>query len=78
MKIWRIPRHIFGLAVLGGLLLFCIGVWGAAYAQAPSGVLKVAVLNVGQGDSIYIEGPTGVSLVIDGGPDDSLLTELPK
>src|SRR5580704_14322042 len=35
------------------------------------------MLNIGQGDSLYIEGPTGVEVLIDGGPDSSVLTQLP-
>lgn len=53
-------------------------VWVFVVAETPSGHLKFAVMDVGQGDSLYIESPTGEQLVIDGGPDDSLLRELPK
>jgi competence protein ComEC len=35
------------------------------------------VLDVGQGDALYIESPTGVQIIIDGGPDSSLLRALP-
>lgn len=66
------------LALVAALVIFCACVWTLVYAQTPRGVLTFAVLNVGQGDSLYIEGPTGVQLVVDGGPDDSLLRELPK
>lgn len=40
--------------------------------------LKVSFLNVGQGDSILIQGPTGVKVLVDGGPDRSVLRELSK
>lgn len=39
-------------------------------------VLTVSILDVGQGDAIFIEGPTGVRMLIDGGPDASVLREL--
>ncbi len=42
------------------------------------GVLTVAFLNVGQGDSIFIEAPNGNQMLIDGGPDRSVLRELGK
>jgi competence protein ComEC len=42
--------------------------------------LKVSVLNVGQGDSILLQGPTGKTLLVDSGPTsvviDDLQTEL--
>ncbi|MDO8548303.1 MAG: MBL fold metallo-hydrolase [bacterium] len=71
-------KENFGVALLGALVIFCVTVWSAVYAQTPRGVLTFAVLNVGQGDSLYIEGPTGIEVVVDGGPDNSLLRELPK
>ncbi len=41
-------------------------------------VLKVAFLDIGQGDAIFIEGPNGNQVLIDGGPDRSVLRELGK
>ncbi len=70
-------RHLLSL-FLGALTLFCIGVWALVFAAAPRGVLTVAVLDVGQGDAIYIESPTGVQVVVDGGPGSALLQQLPK
>ncbi len=62
-----------------GLLLFItIGIWAAVLQESKSGVLTVAVLDVGQGDSIYIQSPTGVEVIIDGGPNNAILRELPK
>ncbi len=72
-------KHAAALYAALILAVFCAGVWGVVYAETPhlSGVLTFAVLNVGQGDALYIESPTGVQLLVDGGPDDSLLRELP-
>jgi competence protein ComEC len=35
-------------------------------------LLKVAFLDIGQGDSIYIEAPNGNQMIIDGGPSGNL------
>jgi len=40
------------------------------------GLLKVVFLDIGQGDSIYIESPSGVQVLIDGGPNGAVLQEL--
>lgn len=58
----------------------CAAVWGAVYAQTPhsSGVLTFSVLDIGQGDGLYIEGPTGIQLLVDAGPHDgAVLRALP-
>lgn len=43
-----------------------------------SGDLKVYFLNIGQGDASYIKTPSGQDILIDGGPDNSVLNELGK
>lgn len=40
--------------------------------------LKVAFLDVGQGDGIFIEAPNGNQVLIDGGPNKKILEELSK
>lgn len=46
--------------------------------QASSNDLKVYFLDVGQGDAEYIKNPDGTDILIDGGPDNSVLNQLGK
>lgn len=48
------------------------------HARAFSEVLTIAFLDVGQGDSIYIESPTGVQVLVDAGKDAAVLRALGK
>ncbi|CAN5763488.1 hypothetical protein BH11PAT2_BH11PAT2_03160 [soil metagenome] len=48
------------------------------YLYTPPPRLRVSVLNIGQGDAILIQGPTGIDMLVDGGPDHSVLRQLPK
>ncbi len=50
------------------LCLLPVAFWGfRLLAPAPRDVLRVSFLDVGQGDAIWIEGPEGQTLLIDGG-----------
>lgn len=48
----------------------------AALGGSSNQYLTVTFLDIGQGDAILIETPDGVQLLIDGGPDASVLREL--
>lgn len=61
------------LSGLGIAVVLATG--GVALAHRPPGVLRVTVLDVGQGDAILLEGPNGGRLLIDGGPDPHRLLE---
>jgi competence protein ComEC len=74
------------LGVLGLLLVvFLLGLsyqylgpfqLAALPAATVPGELTVAFLDVGQGDAIYIETPEGIQVLIDGGPDATVLRSL--
>lgn len=59
------------LLIVGGALL-------EAALTHRQGELTVAFLDVGQGDAIFIQSPSGTQIVIDGGPDGAILQELSR
>ncbi len=52
-------------------------VWYAV-ATAQGGALTVSFMDVGQGDAILVEGPTGIQMLVDGGRDRAVLRALPR
>jgi competence protein ComEC len=66
----RLGRH-FKWALAGAALLAVLA--GSVVAASPDGSIHVIVLDVGQGDSILLEGDRGGRILIDGGPDPNLL-----
>ncbi|MDO8594063.1 MAG: hypothetical protein Q7R93_00925 [bacterium] len=62
--------------ILGFLFIAALLVWYAVAAEDRGGKLTVAFLNIGQGDGIFIESPTGTQMMIDGGPGAIVLREL--
>lgn len=58
-------------------LLLILNVAAALALSAQRGpTLSVSFLDVGQGDAVLIESPTGVQVLIDGGKDQSAVREL--
>lgn len=53
-------------------------VWTVVLVEKNPKVLKVAFLDVGQGDAIYIEAPNKKQILIDGGKDSKLIYSLSK
>lgn len=65
--------NILRLLFLGLFALVTVWLW----VPQSAGTLSVSFLDVGQGDAIFIEGPTGIQLLVDAGPPDrSVLREL--
>lgn len=61
------------------LLLLCVisaMLWYVVFFEDQHGQLTFAVLNVGQGDALFIESPTGTQVLVDGGPDKNLMSEI--
>ncbi|HUD19779.1 MAG TPA: MBL fold metallo-hydrolase [Patescibacteria group bacterium] len=55
--------------IVTGLLILLAFIW-----TQPDGKLHVVFCNVGQGDASYVRLPDGRDMLIDGGPDDRVLT----
>lgn len=65
--------------VLIALLIATAGVWRAAFfVEARRGRTLLHIFDVGQGDALLIEAPGGNQILIDGGPDASVLAKLGK
>lgn len=60
------------------LFIFSVVLWSVAIRENHRGLLKIVFLNVGQGDSIFIESPTGIQVLIDGGANKVLMKEISK
>ena len=66
------------LVILVVLLLGAVFSLYAVWREERNGILTVAFLDVGQGDAIWIESPSGNQVLIDGGPGKVVLRELSK
>lgn len=51
-------------------------IWSAVLARAQVRFLEVDFFDIGQGKAIFIETPNGNQILIDGGPDNSILHKL--
>jgi len=67
----RSRRLAFAAALLGAAVLLV-----AANGTRPDGRLHVTVLDVGQGDAILLQGPSGGRALVDTGPDPGRLIAL--
>jgi competence protein ComEC len=48
----------------------------SSIASEKNGLLKIYFFDIGQGDAIFIESPSGQQVLIDGGPDNKILSKL--
>ena len=69
-------RYRWREIVLGILILANVFVWISIYQRRPSEFLHVYFLDVGQGDSIFIDSPTHKHILLDGGPNSKVLSEI--
>jgi competence protein ComEC len=70
-------RKLLVYLILPLTIAVCV-VFSAAAKAKPDFLMHVDFLDVGQGDSIFIETYLGTQILIDGGPGDLVVTELSK
>ena len=61
------------------IIFLCLSVFAFSThstANQKDGLLKIYFLDIGQGDSILIETPSGRQILVDGGPDNKVLEKL--
>ncbi|MDP3696932.1 MAG: ComEC/Rec2 family competence protein [Candidatus Taylorbacteria bacterium] len=67
------------LSIIHLVILLCLSVFAFStygIASQKDGLLKVYFFDIGQGDAIFIETPSGFQLLIDGGPGNKVLSKL--
>ena len=65
-----LARRILRPIPIGAALVFVLA--AITLASRPDGRLHVTVLDIGQGDAILVEAPSGATMLVDGGPDPEL------
>jgi len=72
-----VGKNQLRLGLLAILVFANYLIW-VAVSEASDQNLRIDFLDVGQGDAILLRTPTGEDILVDGGPDDSVLAELGK
>ena len=74
----RTRRFYWGLFFLLTAIVIVIVTVIVSLSFKERETMTVAFLDIGQGDAIFLETPSGVQVIIDSGPDGKILRELPK
>ncbi|MBI4236567.1 MAG: ComEC/Rec2 family competence protein [Chloroflexi bacterium] len=64
-----------GASALGLLLVLDASLWAAVLGAPSDRLLRVSVLDVGQGDAILVQAPGGRRILVDGGPEPLVLEQ---
>ena len=67
---------VYGVTIL--VLMLCVVIIWHAILTEERRVLTISFLNIGQGDSIFIDAPSGRQVLIDGGANRSVIRQLSK
>ncbi len=71
----KLKKHWKYIA-LGTLVIANVLIWFVVWQEKPRDYVSVSFLDIGQGDSILIEGRTGKQVLIDGGGNKTILRRL--
>ncbi len=74
-QFWTIERKM-GLVAFAVLTVLNVFAWKDVWYFSSPRNLKVEVLNIGQGDSIFIQTPDMRHMIIDGGPGNAVMGKL--
>ncbi len=64
------------LITLSAVFLCGFALLYALFSSLPDGKLRICALDVGQGDAIFVRTPLGKNIVVDGGPENTVLQKL--
>jgi competence protein ComEC len=70
-KTWFLRTQETKVLVGAAAILLVLGL--CAWHALPDGLLHVVFLDVGQGDAIFIQTPSGRQVLVDGGPSETVL-----
>ena len=62
--------------ILLSLCILNIVLWNVILHEDSKGILTFSVLDIGQGDALWIESPSGIQVIVDGGPNKNLMKEI--
>lgn len=68
-------KRIWAYVIIAATAALTILVWHSVLFGTPA-TLRVSFLNVGEGNATLVQSPTGATILIDGGPDHSVLRAL--
>ena len=69
----RVNRRSISLGIIIFIIIFSVVITGEL-KKLPNGKLQVVFCDVGQGDAIYLKTPKGLDILVDGGPDNKVLS----
>lgn len=76
MSILAVQKKKIKLIMIGILAVFGLLIWSAYFSLRPADKLLVEFFDVGQGDASFVETPDHRQILIDGGPDNSVLAKI--